>query len=205
MSALSAPQQDERIPDPCPACEQADDGSCPQHPAQKLSKEASNEYIASKWPQYRKATRRREKSEILDDICRVTPYHRDTVKRKLNPKRRPEPPGKRGRPRKYTEVDDAALLYLREVGRFIDARGLKSRLPSLIEKVEKGGHRFFDPEVKKHLAEISPPHHRLAPQRARRSAPPQHRAAPCGAGAETTRPRCACASGGSGTTSHLAR
>ena len=156
MSASPASLQNQRIPDPCAACEQADDGSCPQHPAPKLSKEASNEYIASKWPRYRKATRRREKIEILDDICRVTPYHRDTIKRKLNPKRRPEPAGERGRPRKYTEQDDDALLYLREVARFIDARGLKSQLPSLIEKVESGGHRFFDPEVKKHLAEISP-------------------------------------------------
>ena len=78
------------------------------------------------------------------------------MKRKLTAKKPQGAPKKRGRRTKYTKEDADALLYLREASRFIDARGLKSRLPGLIRKIEKGGHRYFPREVKNHLAEISP-------------------------------------------------
>lgn len=156
MSASSASRDDERVPDACRECDLSDDGSCPRHPAPKLSRRAADEYIDSKRALYlRRSTTKSQRTAILDDICSVTTYHRDTVKRKLRRKKRRRSVERRGRPRKYTERDTEALLYLREVARFIDSRGLKSQIPRLIEKVEDGGHRFFAKDVKRRLGEIS--------------------------------------------------
>lgn len=157
MSASSASPQDERIPDACPECEQSDEGSCPRHPTPKLSGREADAYIATQRPRYHaKTTTRREKTAILDDIGRVTVYHRDTVKRKMADRKPQRPPRKRGRKKKYTDQDASALLYLREVARYIDARGFKSQIPNLIEKVDDAGHYFFSRETKRHLVEMSP-------------------------------------------------
>ena len=76
-----------------------------------MGRQARWEYLCRIWPRYREADRA-EKGRILDEVCRVTGYHRKYAVRRLKgpaPERRP-PRGRLRGPSYGKSVDHALRL-----------------------------------------------------------------------------------------------
>lgn len=102
-----------------------------------MGRQARWEYLCRIWPRYREAGRA-EKGGILDEVCRVTGYHRKYAVRRLNgpaPERRP--PRRRLRGPSYGKSVDHALRLVWEAANYPWSVRLKALLPLWLPWLKK--------------------------------------------------------------------
>lgn len=119
-----------------------------------MSPRSIQEYAARLRPHYLRASPR-EKRRILDEVRRVTGYHRKSAIRLLH--RTPGPPGKkRGRPPKYGPLVSAPLRRLWEISDYLGSKRLAPFLPELLRVLERQGELRLTAGVRRALSTMSP-------------------------------------------------
>ena len=112
------------------------------------------EYIEAIRERYLKAGRK-EKGQILDEVTKVTGYHRKAAIRLLRRGWRAKAVGRRGRARQYGVEVVAALKGAWETSDRLCSRRLQPFLPELVEVLERHGELTVSREVKEQLCQIS--------------------------------------------------
>lgn len=103
---------------------------------------------------YRQAGRK-EKSNILDELVKVTGYHRKHATRLLNQGCQVRPDATRKGNRIYDDAVREALIILWETADRICGKRLKAILPSLVEAMERHGHLSLGEEVRGRVLQAS--------------------------------------------------
>jgi hypothetical protein len=102
-----------------------------------------------------RASRRAEKSQIVDEFAAATGYHRKHAMRLL----RAGPTSKRSVPRPsrriYGEAEREALIVLWEASDRVCGKRLKAIIPALIDAMVRHGHLALAPEVRAALLKMS--------------------------------------------------
>ncbi|MGH7404385.1 MAG: integrase catalytic domain-containing protein [Candidatus Methylomirabilales bacterium] len=120
-----------------------------------MSPRSIREYAEAVRPTYGTA-RKREKTRILTEFCRVTGYHRKSAVRLLH--RQPAAkPTRRGRPPRYTAPIARALLQVWEAAGQVCSKRLAPFLPELLPVLERHGEIRLPPPVRQALLRISAP------------------------------------------------
>jgi transposase InsO family protein len=141
------------------------------------------EYARAVRARYRRASKR-QKSELLDEFCRVTGYHRKSATRLLNQEERPAPRAAGGRPRRYGPEVARVLAQLWEIAGGLSGKLLVPFLPELVAQLERHGALALEPALRAEVLALSAAtaDRLLAPYRASR--PPRqpwtHRGAATG-------------------------
>ncbi len=102
-----------------------------------MGRQARWEYLCRIWPRYREAGRT-EKGRILDEVCRVTGYHRKYAVRRLSgppPERRP--PRRRLRGPSYGKGVDQAMRRVGGAANYPWALRLVALLPLWLPWLKK--------------------------------------------------------------------
>src|SRR5262245_27668272 len=98
--------------------------------------------------------RRSERGQILDELMRLTGYHRKYAIAMLSYRRTRHwfiEPETRGRPKIYDEDVREALIVLWEAADRVCGKRLKALLPILVPALERHGHLQLDPAVRAKL------------------------------------------------------
>lgn len=120
-----------------------------------MSPRSIREYAEAVRPTYGPA-RKREKTRILTEFCRVTGYHRKSALRLLH--RRPSSkPTRRGRPRQYTGPVARALLQVWEAAGRVCSKRLAPFLPELLPILDRHGEIRLPAPIRQALLRISAP------------------------------------------------
>ena len=112
------------------------------------------EYIEAVQGRYLNAGRK-EKGQILDEVTKVTGYHRKAVIRLLRRGWRAKAVGRRGRSKQYGIEVLAALKAAWETSDRMCSKRLQPFLPELVEVLERHGELTVSGEVKQQLCQIS--------------------------------------------------
>lgn len=119
-----------------------------------MGRQARWEYLCRVWPRYREAGRV-EKGRLLDEVCRVTGYHRKYALRRLNgPPAESRPPRKRLRGPSYSKAVDHALRLVWEAANYPWSVRLKALLPVWLPWLKK--RLSLSPRLQSQLLRISP-------------------------------------------------
>jgi hypothetical protein len=112
------------------------------------------EYAASLRPRYRLASRR-DKTQLLDEFCRVTKRDRKVAIRLL---RHPPKRARRraGRPQKYPNLLRPALEQVWEASDYLCSKRLAPFLPELLETLERHDEMTLSAQHRTALLRISP-------------------------------------------------
>ena len=137
-----------------PAAAPGPSGDEPTEP--RMSRAAAAEYFAAMRPRYRKAERRRLKTLLLDEMCKVTRRTRKHIIAVMNAHRPPDPRPRTGRPRKHSQAAVAAVLWFRKHSGHLNAPALHAELPYLVADAEEEGLLVLDPGVKEEVLEMPP-------------------------------------------------
>jgi hypothetical protein len=139
-----------------------------------VTQSATRELAEALGPQYRAATSRAEKKEILDHYCRSTGCHRKAAIRRLRRSAR-APAGRRGRPRQYGADLVPTLAQLWEFSDRACGKLLAPVIPLLLAALERHGALNLAPALRKQLEQLSPAtvDRLLRPVRARRGRQPR--------------------------------
>ena len=119
-----------------------------------MGRQARWEYLCRIWPEYRKAGRK-ERGRLLDEVCRVTGYHRKYAVRRLNgapPENRP--PRRRLRGPSYSRAVDQGLRLVWEASNYPWSVRLKALLPLWLPWLKK--RLSISPRLESQLLGISP-------------------------------------------------
>ena len=112
------------------------------------------EYAASLRPRYRLASRR-DKSRLLDEVCRITTRHRKVAIALL--RHRPKRARRRaGRPSRYPRTLRPTLEQVWELSDHLCSKRLAPFLPALLEALERHDEVQLSPEQRTALLQISP-------------------------------------------------
>ena len=103
---------------------------------------------------YLKASRK-EKGQILDEVTKVTGYHRKAVNRSLRRSWKDKAVGRRWRSKQYGPEVVAALKLTWETSVRLCSKRLQPFLPELVEVLERHGELTARGEVKEQLCQIS--------------------------------------------------
>jgi hypothetical protein len=118
-----------------------------------LGRQARWEYLCRIWPRYREAGRV-EKGQLLDEVCRVTGYHRKYAVRRLNgPPPESRPPRRRLRGASYGKAVDHALRLVWEAANYPWSVRLKALLPLWLPWLKK--RLSISPRLESQLLRIS--------------------------------------------------
>ncbi len=118
-----------------------------------MRQQARWEYLCQIWPRYQEA-RRVEKGRILDEVCRVTGYHRKYALRRLNgPPPEQRPPRRRLRGPTYGKAVDQALRVVWEAANYPWSARLKALLPSWLPHLKR--RLSISPRLERQLLRIS--------------------------------------------------
>jgi len=143
-----------------------------------MSPHSIREYAARLRPHYAFASRR-EKGRILNEVCRVTGYHRKAAIRLLHPPAKPSGRQKRTRGRlvQYGPPVAQALQRLWEASDYLGPKRLAPFLPELLRVLDRQGELRLPPRVGLALRTISPAtiDRLLQPSRRRRPQSPYGR------------------------------
>ncbi len=112
------------------------------------------EYIEAVQGHYLKASRK-EKGRILDEVTKVTGYHRKAAIRLLGQRGKRKPVGRRGRTKQYGVEVVAALKEAWEASDRMCSRRLRPFLPELVEALERHGELNVTGELREQLCRIS--------------------------------------------------
>jgi integrase-like protein len=119
-----------------------------------LGQQARWEYLCRIWPRYREAGRV-EKGRLLDEVCRVTGYHRKYAVRRLNgPPPESRPLRRRLRGPSYSKTVDHALRLVWEAANYPWSVRLKGLLPLWLPWLKK--RLSISPRLESQLLRISP-------------------------------------------------
>jgi hypothetical protein len=119
-----------------------------------LGRQARWEYLCQIWPRYREAGRA-ERGRILDEVCRVTGYHRKYAVRRLNgPPPDSRPPRRRLRGPSYGKAVDHALRLVWEAANYPWSVRLKALMPLWLPWLKK--RLSISPRLESQLLRISP-------------------------------------------------
>lgn len=113
------------------------------------------EYIEAVKEGYLKGSRK-EKGKILDEVTKVTGYHRKAAIRLLCGGWRSKPASQRGRARQYGPEVAAALKAGWEASDRMCSKRLQPFLPELVEVLERHGELTLKEDVKEQLCQMSP-------------------------------------------------
>ena len=116
-----------------------------------MSQQTKKEYINCQRERYLKVRTRRERTEIIDEICRFTGLNRKYVIKLLNKnivyrERRPRSPT-------YSERDKNFLIKLWRASNCICSKYLKSRIDKLID--ESAAFQHIEPQIADSVRKIS--------------------------------------------------
>jgi len=112
------------------------------------------EYIEAVRERYLKANRK-GKGQILDEVTKVTGYHRKAAIRLLRRSWKGKAVGRRGRTRKYGIEVVAALKGAWETSDRMCSKRLRPFLPELVEVLERHGELTVPGEVREQLCQMS--------------------------------------------------
>ena len=112
------------------------------------------EYLEAVQGRYLKGNRR-EKGRILDEVIKVTGYHRKAVIRLLCRKVKGKPEGRRGRSKQYGAEVVALLREAWEASDRLCSRRLQPFLPELLEALERHGELNVTGELREQLCRMS--------------------------------------------------
>jgi hypothetical protein len=119
-----------------------------------LGRQARWEYLCQVWPRYREAGRA-EKGRLLDEVCRVTGYHRKYAVRRLNgPPPERQPPRRRLRGPSYSSAVDQALRLVWEAANYPWSVRLKAMLPLWLPWLKR--RLSISAQLESQLRRISP-------------------------------------------------
>jgi hypothetical protein len=119
-----------------------------------LGRQARWEYLCQVWSRYREAGRA-EKGQILDEVCRVTGYHRKYAVRRLNgPPPERQPARRRLRGPSYCKAVDQALRLVWEASNYPWSVRLKALLPLWLPWLKK--RMSISSRLESQLLRISP-------------------------------------------------
>jgi IS30 family transposase len=113
------------------------------------------EYLQTVRGRYLRAIRA-DKIRILDELVRVTGYHRKSVIRALNRSSHVRQIGKRGRPKKYKSSVASELKYLWEITDHLCSKRLHPFIPELLNVLKRSGSHMINPVVETDLRALSP-------------------------------------------------
>lgn len=119
-----------------------------------MSEQAVAEYAAAVRERYRRATKG-EKGAILDEVCRVTGYHRKAAVRLLGRSAAPRPAPRRGRPRRYSPEVLGPLRVAWEAADRPCGKRLAPFLKELIAALERHGELVVDPRTRARVVGLS--------------------------------------------------
>ncbi|MCH8745531.1 MAG: hypothetical protein IIB31_07790 [Chloroflexi bacterium] len=112
------------------------------------------EYLEAVQGRYLKGNRK-EKGRILDEVTKVTGYHRKAAIRLLGQRGKRKPVGRRGRTKQYGVEVVAALKEAWEASDRMCSRRLQPFLPELVEALERHGETNLTGELREQLCRIS--------------------------------------------------
>ncbi len=112
------------------------------------------EYLEAVQRRYLKGNRK-EKGRILDEVAKVTGYHRKAVIRLLGQRGKRKPMGRRGRTKQYGVEAVAALKEAWEASDRMCSRRLRPFLPELVEALERHGELNVTGELREQLCRMS--------------------------------------------------
>jgi hypothetical protein len=119
-----------------------------------LGRQARWEYLCRIWPEYREAGRE-QRGRLLDEVCRVTGYHRKYAVRRLNgPPPESRPPRRRLRGASYGKAVDQALRLVWEAANYPWSVRLKALMPVWLPWLKK--RLSISPRLESQLLRISP-------------------------------------------------
>lgn len=119
-----------------------------------MGRQARWEYLCQMWPRYREAGRK-ERGRLLDEVCRVTGYHRKYAVRCLNgPPPESRPRRRRLRVPYYGKAVDQALRVVWEAANYPWSMRLKALLPCWLPWLKK--RLSISPRLESQLLRISP-------------------------------------------------
>jgi hypothetical protein len=119
-----------------------------------LKQQARWEYLCRIWPRYHEASRS-ERGQLLDEVCKVTGYHRKYAVRRLNgPPPELRPPRRRLRGTTYGKAVDQALRLVWEAANYPWSVRLKALLPVWLPQLKK--RLPISPKLERQLLRISP-------------------------------------------------
>jgi hypothetical protein len=119
-----------------------------------LGRQARWEYLCRIWPEYREAGRE-QRGRLLDEVCRVTGYHRKYAVRRLSgPPPESRPPHRRLRGASYGKAVDQALRLVWEAANYPWSVRLKALLPVWLPWLKK--RLSISPHLESQLLRISP-------------------------------------------------
>ena len=118
-----------------------------------MGRQARWEYLCQMWARYREAGRA-EKGRLLDEVCRVTGYHRKYAVRRLNgPAPESRPLRRRLRGASYGKAVDQALRLVWEAANYPWSVRLKALLPLWLPWLKK--RLSISPRLESQLLRIS--------------------------------------------------
>lgn len=132
-----------------------------------MKQQARWEYVCRIWPRYHEASRA-ERGRILDEVCKVTGYHRKYAVRRLSgPPPELRPPRRRIRGVTYPRAVDHALRIVWEAAHYPWSVRLKALLPMWLPHLKK--RMSISPKLETQLLKISARQidRRLRPYKAR--------------------------------------
>ena len=119
-----------------------------------MGRQARWEYLCRIWPVYREAGRE-ERGRLLDEVCRVTGYHRKYAVRRLNgPPPESRPPRRRLRGSSYSKAVDQGLRLVWEASNYPWSVRLKALLPLWLPWLKK--RLSISSRLESQLLRISP-------------------------------------------------
>jgi Integrase core domain len=119
-----------------------------------LGRQARWEYLCRIWTLYREAGRK-QRGRLLDEVCRVTGYHRKYAVRRLNgPPPESRPPRRRLRGPSYGKAVDQALRLVWEAADYPWSVRLKALLPLWLPWLKR--RLPISPRLERQLLRISP-------------------------------------------------
>ena len=119
-----------------------------------MGRQARWEYLGQIWRRYREAGRA-ERGQILDEVCRVTGYHRKYAVRRLNgPPPERQPLRRRLRGPSYPKAVDQALRLVWEASNYPWSVRLKAMLPLWLPWLKK--RLSISAQLESQLLRISP-------------------------------------------------
>lgn len=118
-----------------------------------MGRQARWEYLCRIWPRYQEAGRA-EKGRLLDEVCRVTGYHRKyAVRRMSGPPPESRPPRRRLRGPSYGKAVDHGLRLVWEAANYPWSVRLKALLPVWLPWLKK--RLSISPRLESQLLRIS--------------------------------------------------
>jgi hypothetical protein len=120
----------------------------------QLSVESRRELIEAVAIRYQTGTQAEQK-QILDELVKVTGYHRKHALRVLKRSKRDKRLAGEARVSLYNEAVRKALIIVWEASDRICGKRLKEAIPALVEAMERHGHLKLDPEVRSRLLAVS--------------------------------------------------